>query len=99
VGNRVVKNPRSDSSKSGFSSFYSTVNTSTKKTSQHKTPCCLPVFWYGPSKSKLWGKRKSFLVTEGSTLELNISESIQIFFLVSSSMMYMKTLSDSNLYN
>ncbi len=57
VGNRVVKSLRSDSFKSSFSRIYSTVNTPTKKRSQHKTPCYLPVLRYGPSMSKFWGKR------------------------------------------
>jgi hypothetical protein len=80
VGNRVVKIPGSDSSKSVFSGFYSAVNTPTKKKPHHETPFYLPVLLYLPSKSKLWGKKKSFLVTEESTLESNISRSIQISF-------------------
>jgi hypothetical protein len=80
VGNKVDEIPGSDSSKSGFSSFYSTVNTPTKKKPHQRTPCYLPIFWYLPSKSKLWRKCLSFLAAKGSTLEGNISSSVGILF-------------------
>jgi hypothetical protein len=81
VGNRVVKIPGGDSSRFCFFIFNSTVNTPTKKKSQLKTPCCLPVFRCLPSKSKL--RRKicyNFSDAEGSTLEPNISSSVHILF-------------------
>jgi hypothetical protein len=71
VENRVVKSPKSDSSKFCFWTFHPTVNTPTKKKSQHKTPC------------KVKNLQKTlviFLAAEGSTLEPNISGSVQILF-------------------
>jgi hypothetical protein len=80
VGRMGEINPKSNSSKFCFRTFYSIVNTPTKKNSQNKTPGYLPVFWYLPSKSKLWRKRWSFLAAEGSTLEPNISDSVWIIY-------------------
>ncbi len=80
VGRMGEINPKSNSSKFCFRTFYSIVNTPTKKNFQHKTPCYLPVFRYLPSKSKLWRKRWSFPAAEGSTLEPNISDSVWIIY-------------------
>ncbi len=80
MGNRVVKIPGSDSSRFCFFIFYLIVYTPTKKKSQHKTPCYLPVLRYLPAKSKLWRKSCNFLAAEGSTLNSNISGSLRILF-------------------
>jgi hypothetical protein len=80
VGNRVAEIPGSDSSKLCFLVFYSIVNTPTKKKSKHKIPCCPPLFWYRPSKSKLCRICHSFFATEGSTLDPNISASVRFLF-------------------
>ncbi len=80
VGNRVVKSPRSDSSKSCFWIFCSIVYTPTKKKPYHEILCYLPVFRYLPSKSKLRRKSCNFLAAEGSTLNSNISGSVRILF-------------------
>ncbi len=62
------------------SELFLKVNTLTKKKPQHETPCYLPDFRYGPSKSKLWRNGYLFLVVKGSTLEANISTRVQILF-------------------
>ncbi len=80
VGNRVDEIPRSDFSELCFLVFYLIVNTPTKKKSHHETPCCLPLFWYLPSKSKLCRICYSFFTAEGSTLEPNISSPFRILF-------------------
>jgi hypothetical protein len=80
VSRRVVINPRSDSSESCFHVLNPKVNSLAKKKSQQETPCYLPLFWYGPSKWKLWEKSWIFLAAEGSILEPNISGSVRNLF-------------------
>jgi hypothetical protein len=80
VSRRVVINPRSDSSESCFHVLNPRVNSLAKKKSQQETPCYLPLFWYGPSKWKLWEKSWIFLAAEGSILEPNISGSVRNLF-------------------
>jgi hypothetical protein len=76
VGNKVVISPGSDSSKFCFWTFFSIVNTPTKKKPHHKTPCYLPVPRYGSSMWCSW----SFLAATWSTLGANISSSVRILF-------------------
>ncbi len=78
VSRRVIINPSGDSFKSCFWVFCWTVNTPTKKKPHHEIPCYLPVLQHEPSKSKLMRKCCVFSPTEGSTLDHNISGSVQI---------------------
>ncbi len=79
VGNRVDEIRGSDSSKFCFWTFYSIINTPTKKKLQHEIPCYSPVLRYLSAKSKLWrnctvgtfhkkGQTKIFLVIFSSFL-------------------------------
>jgi hypothetical protein len=80
VGNRMDEIPGSDSSEKCFWIFCSIVNTPTKEKPQHVSPCCPPLLWYRPGKSKLGRIRLSFFAAERSNLEANTSGCVQILF-------------------
>ncbi len=77
MGNRVVKRPKSDSSKLRFLVFYSIVNTPTKKKPQQKGPARSPVPDF---KVKTLEKVFLFLGCERVNFGLKYLESCSKFF-------------------